>query len=349
MIITRYITREILRPFALICGVLLLLMVSYSALVLLADAESNLIPNDLLVVLIVSKTIAAFELFLPLSLYITLLLGLGKLYSEQEISALQASGMSVFGLMKCLMPLVLFITILTAIVSIFVRPWAYDLRYNAKYQAQQTLDYEHLEEGYFYENKDTGQVYFVREIDEGSQINRDIFIYQPKEQASQIIYAEQGYTKQGVDHLSPRLVFINGTAHELSKSGVDTLVDFKKFTIEPKNKEIASPAFKRKAASTQYLSSSTDKNETAEFQWRITSAFKALLLAIIAILFAKTSPRQGRYGKLIFGIMFFFVIHAASLVSKAWMEQGVLGPMPGLWGVVMILLMFATVFFKRYS
>lgn len=349
MIITRYITREILRPFALICAVLLLLMVSYSALVLLADAESNLIPGDLLVILIISKTIAAFELFLPLALYITLLLGLGKLYSEQEISALQASGLSVFGLMKCLTPLILSITLLTAAVAIFVRPWAYDLRYSAKYQAQQTLDYEHLEEGYFYENKDTGQVYFVREIDEGKKINKDIFIYQPKDDASQMIYAEQGYTKEGVDRLSPLMVFINGTAHQLSKTGVDTLIDFDQFTIKPKDKQIASPSFKRKAASTQYLSKSKDKNEQAEFQWRITSAFKAFLLAVAAILLAKTSPRQGRYGKLILGIMFFFVIHAMSLIIKAWMEQGTLSVLPGLWSVIIVLLIFTSILFKRYS
>lgn len=349
MIITRYITREILRPFALICGVLLLLMVSYSALVLLADAESNLVPGDLLVVLIISKTIAAFELFLPLALYITLLLGLGKLYSEQEISALQASGMSVFGLMKSLMPLIVSITILTAVVAIFVRPWAYDLRYSAKFQAQQTYDFEHLEEGYFYENKDSGQVYFVRGIDANNDIKQDIFIYQPKDEASQIIYAEEGFTKEGLDKLSPIMVFKNGSAYQLTKSDADTLIDFNKFTIEPKNKQIAPPSFKRKAAPTQYLASSIDKNEQAEFQWRVTSAFKALLLALIAILLAKTSPRQGRFGKLILGILFFFFIHASSLVMKAWMEQGVLSPMPGMWSVVIILLVFTAVLSKRYN
>lgn len=349
MIITRYITREILRPFAFICGVLLLLMISYSALVLFADAESNLIPADLLIVLIISKTIAAFELFFPLALYITLLLGLGKLYSEQEISALQASGMSVFGLMKSLMPLIISITLLTAVVAIFVRPWAYELRYAAKYQAQKTFDFEHLEEGYFYENKESGQVYFVREIDVDNDVKKDIFIYQSSDDALQTIYSQQGYTKEGSDKLSPVMVFSNGTAHQIVKSGVDTLIKFNQFVIEPKNKQIAPPSFKRKAASTQYLSESRDKNEQAEFQWRVTSGFKAFLLAITAILLAKTSPRQGRYGKLVLGSLFFFVIHAGSLVMKAWVEQGVLSTMPGLWSIVIILLIISSVLTKRYS
>ncbi len=333
----------------MICTVLLLLMVSYSALALLADAESNLIPSNLLVVLIVSKTIAAFELFLPLALYITLLMGLGKLYSEQEISALHASGMSVFGLAKTLMPLIISIVVLTAIVAIFVRPWAYDLRYTAKYQAQQTYDFDHLEEGYFYENKETGQVYFTTSINEKNNVKNDIFVYQPDGDSIQVVYAQEGYHREQEDNQAPVLVFLEGTAHRLQEDGADTLVSFKQFTVLPKTKEVAPPSFKRKAASTYYLASSTDRHEVAEFQWRTTSAFKAFFLAIIAILLAKTSPRQGRYGKLIIGVLFFFVIHAGSLIMKTWMEQGSVGAVPGMWGIVIALIVTTALLGKRYS
>ena len=324
-------------------------MVSYSALALLADASSNLIPSNLLLVLIVSKTIAAFELFLPLALYITLLMGLGKLYSEQEISALHASGMSVFGLIKTLMPLIVSIVVLTAIVANFVRPWAYDLRYNAKYQAQQTYDFDHLEEGYFYENKESGQVYFARSIDEETDIKNDIFVYQPEAESVQIVYAEKGYHREQGDNQAPVMVFLEGTAHQLKQDNADTLVSFNQFTIIPKTKEVAPQSFKRKAASTYYLATSTDQNEIAEFQWRATSAFKAFFLAIIAIFLAKTSPRQGRYGKLIVGVLFFFVAHAGSLIMKTWMEQGAMSVIPGMWSIVVGLILFTAILARRYS
>jgi lipopolysaccharide export system permease protein len=324
-------------------------MVSYSTLALLADAASNLIPADLLIVLIVSKTIAAFELFLPLALYVTLLMGLGKLYSEQEISALHASGMSVFGLVKMLMPLIISIVLLTAIVAIFVRPWAYDLRYNAKYQAQQTYDFDHLEEGYFYENKDTGQVYFATSIDERSDVKNDIFVYQPDGDSVRIVYANKGYHREGEKNQAPVMVFIEGTAHRLRQDSADTLVSFNQFTVLPKTKEVVPQSFKRKAASTYYLASSTERNDVAEFQWRATSAFKAFFLAIIAILLAKTSPRQGRYGKLIVGVLFFFIVHAGSLIMKTWMEQGALSLIPGMWSIVIGLIMFTVVLGRRYS
>ena len=96
------------------------------------------------------------------------------------------------------------------------------------------------------------------------------------------------------------------------------------------------------------MASSADRNEVAEFQWRVTSAFKAFFLAIIAILLAKTSPRQGRYGKLIVGVLFFFIVHAGSLIMKTWIEQGALSVLPGMWSVVIGLIMFTAVLGRRY-
>ena len=207
MLIAAYITREILKPFMLICLVLLLLMVSYSALVMFADVSSNLIAGELLAALILSKTIAAFELFLPLALYITLLMGLGKLYSDQEITALHAAGMSVFGIIRSLLPLIAGIALVTAMVAVFVRPWAYELRYSARHQAAQTYDFDRLEAGYFYENQASGEVYFVRAIEEYTGIKNDLFIYKPAENYTQVIYAAHASHRAANVSQPPATVF----------------------------------------------------------------------------------------------------------------------------------------------
>ena len=322
-------------------------MVSYSALALLADAASNLIPGELLAVLIFSKTIAAFELFLPLALYITLLMGLGKLYSEHEIHALHAAGVSVFGLVKTLFPMIICITILTAIVAIFGRPWAYDLRYTAKHEAQQAYDFDRLEEGYFYENEESGQVYFAKSIENKGDIKNDIFVYKPGDGFVQIVYANRGYHLESEQNKTPTLIFDSGSAYRLQENDIDTSVKFNNLTVFPEQEEILPLSFKRKAASTAYLSRSKISEEAAEFQWRIISAFKAFFLAIIAILLAKTSPREGRYGKLVIGIVFFFAVHASGLILKTWVEHGVLPVFPGMWTLVIALAVLTVILSKR--
>lgn len=347
MLIASYLTREILRPFILICGVLLLLMVSYSALGYLADAASSLIPVKLLTALILAKTIAAFELFLPLALYITLLLGLGKLYSDQEISALQASGMSIHGLVRALLPLIVVISLLTAIVSLYVRPWAYELRYASKTQAEQTYDFDRLESGYFYENEESGRVYFVKQIDSTTNLKNEIFVYERKLDTTRVIFADRAYHVPMYKNEPPIMVFLNGTAYRLAHDGPDTVLNYNRLNVLPEPEQVIEEEFKRKAASSSFLAKSVKPDEIAEFQWRTTSAIKAFLMALLAIFLAKTSPRQGRYGKLVIGVLLFFVIHVGNLIIKTWVEQGKLSPFPGMWSGVIILLILTTILSRR--
>lgn len=349
MLITLYLTREILRPFALICGILMLLMISYSALTLLGDARSELVPNNLLMVLIFSRAIASFELFLPLALYVTLLMGLGKLYSEHEIVALQASGVSVFGVVKSLLPLILFVTVLTALVSLVVRPWSYELRYDAKHEAEQIYDFERLEKGYFYANEDSGQVYFVRDVNHDGDVKRGIFIYQPDQDYSQVIYADTATHQKADTGSLPTLHFQDGSLFRSVPEGVDLLVGFNQFSAISNEDKVKERDFKVKAAPNSLLSKSTKADEIAEYQWRFTSAFKAFFLILIAVFLAKTSSRQGSYGKLVVGILVFFVIHALSLVTETWIEQGSIPPYPGLWMIVIALMILSLLLAKRSS
>ncbi len=324
-------------------------MVSYSALGYLADAASSLIPVRLLAVLILAKTIAAFELFLPLALYITLLIGLGKLYSEQEISALQASGMGLFGLIRALLPLILAVTLLTAFVSLYVRPWAYDLRYTSKSQAEETYDFDRLESGYFYENEESGRVYFVKNIDESTELKHDIFMYELKEGSKRVIYANQAYHIKTKQDAPPVMIFLDGTAYKFEDDDADTALNFKRLTVLTKPDEVVPAEFKRKAAASALLARSNVPEEIAEYQWRVTSAPKAFLLALLAVLLAKTSPRQGRYGKLVLGVLLFFIVHSGNLILKTWIEQGKLSASPGMWGGVIILAIMTAILSRRHA
>ena len=324
-------------------------MVSYSALGYLSDAASSIIPVKLLSVLIFAKTVAAFELFLPLALFITLLVGLGKLYSEQEISALQAAGVSVLGLVRTLLPLIVIITVLTAIVSLYVRPWAYDLRYTFKYKAEDTHDFERLESGYFYQNEDSGTVYFTHDVDDNLNVKNDVFVRDVVDDAVRVISAEKSYHVKSEESENATVIFLDGTAHQRVDDGVDTVLEFKRLIILPDEKDDTPREFKRKAAATSFLAESEDPEEIAEYQWRVTSAAKAFLLALIAVFLAKTSPRQGRYGKLVLGILLFFIIHGMSLVLRASIEQGNLSTLPGMWIAVIVLSLLTLIMAKKQS
>ena len=177
----------------------------------------------------------------------------------------------------------------------------------------------------------------------------DVFVFQPGERHSQVVYANQAFHTQGSVSDPPSVIFLSGSAYRLNIEGVDTAIDFNKFTIFSKHKEVSSFEFERKAATISELVNSKNTKEQAEFQWRLISGVKAFFIAIIAILLAKTSPRQGRYGKLILGVLLFFIVHIASQVMKTWVENGVVSIFPGMWNIVLGLVCLTLVLSKRYT
>src|SRR6266852_5798406 len=80
MIITRYLLREILGPFAIVLSVLSVLFTSFGAASFLSDAVNGLLPTDTIVQVIGLRTLIALEMLIPISLYLSVVMALGRLY-----------------------------------------------------------------------------------------------------------------------------------------------------------------------------------------------------------------------------------------------------------------------------
>jgi lipopolysaccharide export system permease protein len=68
-----------------------------------------------------------------------------------------------------------------------------------------------------------------------------------------------------------------------------------------------------------------------------------LLLAALAVPLSQTSPRQGRYLRLGFGLVVYIVFTNLISIGKSWITTGKMAPEFGLWWVH--LLMFALLVF----
>jgi lipopolysaccharide export system permease protein len=79
----------------------------------------------------------------------------------------------------------------------------------------------------------------------------------------------------------------------------------------------------------------------AEMQWRIGVPLATIILAILAVPLARTQPRAGRYGRLAIGLLIFIIYLNMLSASKAWIEQGSVSPLLGLWWVHGAMLLLA--------
>jgi len=85
----------------------------------------------------------------------------------------------------------------------------------------------------------------------------------------------------------------------------------------------------------------------AELQGRIAIPISALILVILAIPLSFVDPRSGRSGNMVMAILTFIIYTNLMSITQAWLVQGKLNPMIGLWPVHLIFLFLTIYLFYR--
>ena len=337
MIINRYLTCEIIKPLLAVCSILIIIFVSYKSDRYLADVVEGLLPANTVISLLFLKVTIALEVLLPITLYLSVVIGLGRLHTDSEMTALFACGVSPNTVLKNVFVFSLLLAILVGTLSLFVRPWAYEKSYLITAQAETNFDFSQIRSGHFYEQQHGNRVVFIDHRNDSKTSNNGVFTLTERNNVVQAIFAKRAH--QETDHVTGEktIVFVDGHKYTLSRDGSrDRMIRFGTMTTRLKKKE-PKPEYKRKAAPTLQLASSTAPYDVAEFQWRISTAISTILLGLLGIPLSQTSPRQGKYAKMLTAVIIFAVYYNLSAIARNWVEQGVIGPIPGIWWVNTLL------------
>lgn len=332
-IIDRYIIQEISKPMIVVCLVLVSIFAGYCATRYLADATVGLLPAKTVFILIMLKVIIALEVLLPTAIYLSVVVGLGRLHTDLEMTALESCGVKRSRIYRDVLLVAILVSLLVAGLSLFIRPWAYRTAYQLKNLAESHFQIKRMEPASFYELESGKRVIFARQVNQQKQQARQVFIRTKAEDKQQIITAK--YVSQQTDSSSKNdiLLFRDGTIYELSSSGQgDTTVEFTQYTLSLSPPE-ATPITKIKAAPTSSLAQSGKSLAIAELQWRLSTPITAILLALLGIPLSQTNPRRGKYAKVVMAVVIYCIFYTLSLVTKSWVGERVIGTWPGIWGI----------------
>jgi len=351
-IIDRYIIQEITKPMIVVCLVLVSIFAGYCATRYLADATVGLLSAKTVFILILLKVVIALEVLLPTTIYLSVVVGLGRLHTDLEMTALESCGVKRSRIYRDVLLLAIMVSLLVASLSLFIRPWAYRTAYQLKNFAESHFEIKRMEAAAFYELESGKRVIFAQQVNQQKQRARQVFIRTRSEEKQQIITAKE--VSQQADPLSDNdiLVFRDGTIYDLSSSGQgDTTVGFKQYTLSLSPPE-APPITKIKATSTNKLKHSDKSLAIAELQWRFSTPLTAIILALLGIPLSQTSPRRGKYAKVVLAVVIYSIFYTLSLVTKTWIGERVIGSWPGIWGIegaMALLLLITTIsFFQKW-
>lgn len=330
-IIERYVARELLIPFTVVAVILATLFSSFSTARFLAGAVTESLGLAAMLKLVLLKTLIALEVLMPIALYVAVVMGLGRLYRDQEISVLRSAGVSEQRIIYSVLIVAIPVGIASGALSLFARPWAYAESYLLNAQAEAELNTDRFQAGRFYGSEKKGRVVYIHDKDNSGRQMKDVFHYIHKSGTSEIIIASEAHQPEPEAGQRPQVRLTDGFVYRLMHSGTeDTVVQFDKLVYFTDGGNVLD--YKRKAATTAALANSDQSRDIAEFQWRLSRPIATILLALIAMPFSRVSPRQEKGERNYYAAALVFAIYyILSGLAQTWVEQGTLGSMPGVW------------------
>ena len=341
LIIDRYISWEIIRPFFGVVGMLILVFIGFSAARQLNLAAEGQMGMSAALVLIGLKTLIVLEVLLPSALFFSILAAIGRMHRDGEMLAMYAAGVRPARILESVAKLSLVIALITAFVSIAGRPWAYRESYRIEAEAAARFDLSKLASGRFVTLDSVNYTTFIADgLDLDQGLHKSVFLhrnYQGEPHRSEIIVAEDAALLELNPGQAVTGKFFNGYHYLLdNRQQQDITLRFKELAFTLPFGE-AQANYRRKAQSTADLAVSTKPKDVAEFQWRISTPVATLLLALTAVPLARSKPRESSFRIFIVAIALYIGVFSLAAVVRTWVEQGTIGSIPGIWSVYLVL------------
>ena len=304
----------------------------------LNQAAAGTLTQDVLFLILAYRLPEFLELILPISFFLALMLAYGRLHVDSEMIVLASCGMGPGKLMWITLLLSLVVMLINGIVSLWLKP-AGEAMLEALFAEQRNLtEFDTLGSGRFQSIRSGQRVTYVESLSDQGRLSQ-IFINEIKGartsgiQTAMTLEASSGNTV--VDANGNRfLVLKNGTRYTGKPGGGDfQVIEYTEYGQLLQKEKSPDRRQKRKAIATADLLDSGTVENWSELQWRISVILMVPLLAIMAIPFSRVNPRQGRFTRLVPGIILCFLYIIGLSTARSAIEKGHIPVGIGLWWI----------------
>lgn len=333
MVLNRYILREAAAAWLAVTLVLLAVMVSTRFASVLNFAVKGDVPRDLLAQVAMLSSLRYLVILVPASLLLAIMLSLGRLYSDNEVTAMMGCGVSLTRLYRPFFLLAALLAAMTAALSFNIGPWAgREADYVVK-DAKRLLQYSPFTPGHFNMFSSGRTVVYTSSVSKDGKQLGEVFAQMPQRTGRSIVVARSG--TQAIDPTtgSRSVILHDGYRYTGAlNEGYDV------FHFDSMKIEVAPPPFvyinsQHALARTEDLLASSDPLDQAELQTRIAAPISVLMLALLAVPLSHVRPRQGRYSRIVYGIFAYLLYANLLTVGATWIAKGRLSASWGLWGI----------------
>ena len=184
--------RQFAASVAAVAVVLLLVGLGGLLVDLMSEIARGKVPAGLLLSQLGLRSVQVLPLLLPLALFVGLLLAIGRLYAESEMAVLASVGLGPRQLWRPLAAVVLPVTALIAVCSLWLAPLGARVAASMVDTANRSFLVAGLEAGRFRELPGRGGVVYVGELSTEGTTFRKLFVQTEREGRIDVVTAREG-------------------------------------------------------------------------------------------------------------------------------------------------------------
>ena len=371
-IITRYILREV-TSHALLGGVLftfVLFMRDLGKILELAVRDSASLPDVLRIFAFLLPN--ALKLTIPMAVLVGILLGLSRLASDSEITAMRASGMGALDFVRIVSIVSAVAVVLGLFNSLYLVPRAAASLLNLQQSIQSSQASFEIQPRVFYEDF-KNYVLYVQDVRPaaGGALWRHVFLADLTQPATpHITTSDQAVVVNGardsVDAQTLRLHLLNGGQHQTDPNDPNqyniSTFSSTDIPIETGAQEdthlthndtpvLALPLSElmRRVAHPNPKDPQSARIYRIEFNNRFAYPLACLVLMLVGVPLGLSSKRGGKSTGFVLTIVLVFLYYTLSLVGTALARNGKLSPFLGVWGANLIFTAAGAFFLYQMS
>lgn len=326
-ILNKYLYQELILTLLAVLSVLLLITFGLEVTKLLAMAIEGKIPSSVVLEVLLLKIPSALELILPLSVLLSIMLAIGRLYQDQEMVVLNSCGVGEDYFIKRLLWFLTPVLLFAIFVSLWLAPWSTNKQRLVTMEAQTTAPVAGLVAGRFNNLPNSGGVLYASEINSKAEM-QNVWIY--NRQRDLIATAPKAKFDWVEEKLA--LVMLDGYSYGGLQTNQEIVVSrFERLDTFLPELQAGSSTPSINELSTAILWASELHEHRVQLQWRLAMPFSVLLLGLLALKLSKTKPREGRFARMFYAIVIYVLFVQLMLTLKNWLLKGHLPVELGFW------------------
>ncbi|MDP2902474.1 MAG: LPS export ABC transporter permease LptF [Methylovulum sp.] len=339
------IVQDLVKTLLSVWSVIVVIIVSREFVRVLDKAIEGRVSSETLLSLLALKTIIFSVTLLPAALFMAVLMVIGRMYRDQEMSAIASAGGGAGMLYRAVFLMVLPLSVITAGLSLYVGPWAEASITRIMHQGEESSDLRGIAAGKFSEYSQGDLVFYVEKITDDKKMHQ-IFVQSRQQGKLAVINAKSARLEELPDGVY--IVFEQGERVQGQPGQLDYVIEnFDEYAVRMEGRDTI-VNLNQPAVATKTLWGSQKTADIAELQRRFSIPVGVLLLSFIGVPLAQQHPRDGVYGNIFMGFLIYFSYGNLIRLTHIWVINASVPAWLGSVGCTIFLTVIGAAFLAKW-